>query len=276
MVADVHIKLDGEEVGHQHDAQIVARPGRIGGIEVADLDKQLEGLKAGEKREIKVSVPETHPAEKIRRKEVVIEFALKDIKKLELAEINEEFLADLGFENEKQLRDALREQMEQRINMDVQAAQREQVHKFLLENTKMEIPSRLSDRQAQRVVNRRAVDLMMRGMPQETIKANVEKLSAGAREEAARELKLFFILQKIANNFEVDVNEGELNGQIAMIAAQRGERPEKLKQTMAKDGTLANMYVQMREQKAVDKILESAEITDVDVTSQKKSDEKSE
>lgn len=269
MVADVHIKLGDEVVGHQHDAQIVARPGRIGGIEVADLDKQVEGLKSGEKRDIKVSVPDTHPAEKIRGKEVTIEFALKDIKKLELAEIDDEFLQDLGFENEQQLRDALKEQMVERINMDVKSAQREQVHKYLLDNTNIEIPSRLSDRQAQRVVNRRAVDLMMRGMPEETIRANLEKLQHGAKEEASRELKLFFILQKIANDFGVDVDEGELNGQIAMIAAQRGERPEKLKQTMAKDGTLSNMYVQMREQKAVDKILETAEVSEVDITSKK-------
>jgi hypothetical protein len=50
-------------------------------------------------------------------------------------------------------------------------------------------------------------------------------------------------------------------------------RPEKLKHEMAKDGTLANLYVQMREQKAIDKILESAEIEDVDVVAEKKKDE---
>lgn len=269
LIADVHVKLGDEVVGHQHDAQIVSRPGRIGGIEVADLDTQLRGLKVGEKRDIKVQVPETHPAEKIRGKEVTIELALKDIKKLELAEINEEFLADLGFQNQQELRDALREQMEERIGSDVKAAMREQVHKYLLDNTQIELPSRLSDRQTQRVVNRRAVELMMRGMPQDAITANIEKLQVGAKEEAARELKLFFILQKIANDFGVDVDEAELNGTVAMIAAQRGLRPEKLKQQMAKDGTLQNMYVQLREQKAVDRILETAEVTDVDVMSKK-------
>ena len=46
---------------------------------------------------------------------------------------------------------------------------------------------------------------------------------------------------------------------------QRGARPEKLKQEMAKDGTLSNLYVQMREQKALDKVLETAKIEDVDL-----------
>jgi hypothetical protein len=61
------------------------------------------------------------------------------------------------------------------------------------------------------------------------------------------------------------VDEGELNGRIAMLAAQRGQRPEKLKQQMAKDGTLANMYVQMREQKAVDELLKNAQVEEVEL-----------
>ena len=55
-----------------------------------------------------------------------------------------------------------------------------------------------------------------------------------------------------------------------MLAAQRGVRPEKLKQEMAKDGTLANLYIQLREQKAVDTIIATAEIEDVDVVAEKK------
>jgi trigger factor len=102
-------------------------------------------------------------------------------------------------------------------------------------------------------------------MPQHQVEANIERLRSGAKEEAAKELKLFFILQKIAADQNVDVTEGELNGRIAMLAAQRGMRPEKMKQTMSKDGSLANMYVQMREQKAVDNLLASAQVEEVDV-----------
>src|SRR3712207_7625769 len=76
---------------------------------------------------------------------------------------------------------------------------------------------------------------MMRGMPREQVEANVERLRHGAKDEGIRELKLFFILQKIANDMNVDVDEAELNGRIAMLAAQRGRRPEKMKQEMSKE-----------------------------------------
>jgi trigger factor len=268
LLADVHVKADGNVVTHQHDAQLVARPGRIAGIQVDDLDKQLEGLKPGETRTLKVTAPDTHPNEQLRGKELEVEVALKDLKHLELAEINQAFLEDLGFKDEAELRDALKEQMVERIGYDVQQALREQVSKNLLESIHFDLPAKLSSKQADRVVNRRAIDLMMRGLSREQIEANIEKLRAGADEEAARELKLFFILQKLAADLGVDVDEAELNGRIAMLAAQRGRRPEKLKQDMAKDGSLANLYLQMREQKALDRVLQDATIEEVDVNEQ--------
>jgi trigger factor len=265
LYADVHMKLGEEVVGHQHDAQIVARPGRINGVDINDLDKQLAGLKPGEERTFTVKVPDSHADEKLRGKDVQFEVKLKDLKKLEPAVIDAEFLSDLGFDNEQQLLDALREQMVERITYDVQQSMREQVNQYLVSNVQMELPTRLSDRQAERVVSRRAVDLMMRGVPREQVEANVEKLRSTAKEEAVRELKLFFILQKIATEQNAEVDESELNGRIAMLAAQRGKRPEKLKQEMSKDGTLSELYIQMREQKAVDKLLETAKIEEVEL-----------
>src|SRR5205807_577668 len=100
--------------------------------------------------------------------------------------------------------------------------------------------------------------------------ANIEALRTGAADEAAREMKLFFILQKLAQQENVDVDEGELNGRIAMLAAQSGQRPEKMKQEMSKDGSLLSLYIQMREHKAIDQILGRAQIEEVNVEEEKK------
>ena len=113
-------------ITHAHDTQLVARPGRVAGIQIEDLATQVEGMKSGETRTINVKAPATHASEALRGKDVQIEVGLKDIKALELAEINEDFLESLGFADEKELREALREQMVERITYDVQQAMREQ------------------------------------------------------------------------------------------------------------------------------------------------------
>jgi trigger factor len=265
LVADIHVKLDGNVVTHQHDAQVIVKPGRFAGIQIDDLDVKLQGQKPGEKREFTVSVPESNSNEQIRGKDVVVETDLKDIKKLELAEINQDFLDSLGFTDEKELRAALREQMVERVQYDVQQSMRDQVNNYLLQNVYMDLPTKLSDRQADRVLKRRRIEFLMRGMPEDQADARIEALKETVKDEAVRDLKLFFILQKIAGDFNVDVNEAELNGRIALLAAQSGKRPEKLKQEMSADGSLLSMYVQMREQKAIDKVLETAKIEEVDL-----------
>lgn len=261
--ADVHVKVDGNVIKHQHGAQLVVRPARVAGLQIEDLETQLAGLKPGEEKTITVKIPDDYPDEALRGKDAQIEIALKDIKKMELAEVNEAFLNDLGFTNEKDLREALREQMELKLKDDVQRLMREQVNKYLLDNVHIDLPAKLSDRQADRVVSRRSVDLMMRGMEASEVEANIERLRGPAKEDASRELKLFFILQKVAAQQNVDVDEAELNGRIAMMAAQNDKRPEKLKQEMAADGSLTSLYIQMREQRAVDELLESAQIEEV-------------
>jgi trigger factor len=267
LVADVHIKADGAEVIHQHDAQVIAKPGRFAGIQIDDLDVRLQGMKPGEKREFTVAAPETHQDEKLRGKQVAVDVALKDIKKLELAEINQQFLEGLGFENETELRDALREQMLERVKYDVQQSMRDQINNYLLQNVYIDLPSKLSDKQADRVLQRRRIELLMRGMPEDQADAQIEQLRGSVKEEAVRDLKLFFILQKIATEQNVELSEAELNGRIATLAAQSGRRPEKVKQEMTADGSLMSMFVQMREQKALDKILETAKIEEVDLPS---------
>lgn len=270
LTADIHIKVDGNVVAHQHDAQLIVRPGKIAEILVDDLDKQLAGTKAGEIRTIAAHAPENHPIEQLRGKDVEIEIALKDIKKMELVDVTPEFLHDLGFETEQELRQALREQMEEKINYDVQQAMREQVYRYLLDNTNFELPTSLSEKQTDRIISRRAVDMRMRGIPQEQVEMNIERLRRGAQNEAIRELKLFFVLEKLAKERNVDVDEAELNGRIAMMAVQSGRRPEKLKQEMAKDGSLTAIYLQMREQKAVDQVLAKAQIEEIEIEPEKK------
>ncbi len=267
VTADVHVKINGEVITHQHDAPLVARSGRIAGIYIDDLDKQLAGLEAGQKRDIKAAAPDTHPNDAMRGKEVQIEVAVKDIKSLELPEVNTEFLNNLGFEKEDELRDALREQMQERIASDINHAMREQVNNYLLDRVQIELPAKMSDRQTDRVVRRRMLDMMMRGVDRDQVEAAAERLRTGAREEAARELRLFFILQEIANQQKVDVSEAELNGRITTLAIQHERRPEKMKQDMSRDGTLMDLYIQMREQKAVDAIIAQANVEDIAVES---------
>ena len=62
----------------------------------------------------------------------------------------------------------------------------------------------------------------------------------GESETATRNrLKRFFLLHRLGEHFNIEVSEQEINGRIAAIAAQRNQRPEKLRNELAQAGRLA-------------------------------------
>jgi trigger factor len=264
LTADAYFRHDDKEIMHFTDTQLIAGKVTLGGMTIADTAEQLAGAKVGEQRQWTVHVPADYPIEAIRDKNVLLEITVKDIKKLELPEVDQEFLESLGFENIQELRDALKERLAERIDYDVQQAMREQVAAHLLSSVQIELPARLSERQATRMAGRRAVELMMRGMTREQVMSNFQALKAAAQADAFRELKQFFILQKLAGEQKVEVDEAELNNQVAMLALRQGKRPEKVKHEMAQDGSLQFLYVRLREEKALDNVIAKSEIEEVD------------
>ncbi len=258
IIADVKVK--GEGIDHKVDnAELRVAPGAVAGIPIEDLGEKLAGAKRGQSVEIKTKVPAGHKEESWRDKDVSISFELKEVKRLELPPLTDELAKDFGFDNADAMRSYVGQRAEAQITQERNRLRRQVVSDYLLDNTKMDLPEAFTRRQAVRVLRRQYIDLLQRGVPREQIDQNLEFLEAQAGQTAQRELKLSFILEKIAKAEDISVAEGEVNAWIAQIASQQGRRPERLRQEMDASGTLGEVEVELREQKTLDKLLEMAE-----------------
>jgi hypothetical protein len=106
------------------------------------------------------------------------------------------------------------------------------------------------------------MNLLSRGLSRQQIEEQMEQLRAGSEEQAKQQLKTFFIMDKVAEKLEIEVSEEEINGDIARVAIQRGQRPEKLKEQMERDGSLAQFRLDVRQSKCINKLLETANIAE--------------
>ncbi|HSV27216.1 MAG TPA: hypothetical protein VLH60_04915, partial [Sedimentisphaerales bacterium] len=61
---------------------------------------------------------------------------------------------------------------------------------------------------------------------------------------------------------DISVSEEEINGRVAQLAIQQGRRPEKVREEMVRDGSLASFGIQLREEKCLEKLLASAKIVE--------------
>ena len=70
----------------------------------------------------------------------------------------------------------------------------QQVYRYLLSHTNLELPAKLSQRQMGTVLRRRATELMQRGVPESEIVHQIDALRISSAQQAAVDLRLFFIM----------------------------------------------------------------------------------
>lgn len=263
-----HGIMKGEDGSVFHDIKgcVVQVPttdrGMILGIMVDDFAKQLGRPKAGQTVSIRATGPENHEIEGVRSAKLTVTFAVDRVDRIIPAPVAD-LVQRFGFENEQQLRDTIRTRLGQRVMIEQQAAMRQQVASHLLEKTEVPLPERLTAQQAGRALERQRLEWMYRGVPPQQIEERMAELRAASSAMAADELKLFFILNKAAEELKIQVAEAEINGRIAQLAIERNVRPEQLRQELMARNQVGVVFQQVRDHKTYDAILSKAAVTEV-------------
>ncbi|MEM1353535.1 MAG: trigger factor [Planctomycetota bacterium] len=268
--------LAGEDAGE--DAEVIAEfpgthilvngedkefKGHVAGIVVEALGKKLEGKKPGDELTVSMTGPGGHENEDIKDKPITLKLALTAIHRIEPASI-ETVAERMGLQSEDELNDRVKTMLEQRAEQNQQADLYQQVCDQLVEQVELELPEGITGRQTERVLRRQAMDLVYRGTPESEVEEKMAEMRGESEEAAIKQLKQFFILDKASKDMEVDVDENELNQRIVTMAMQQNRRPDKLRQEMMRQGQIEQLYLQLREQKTLDKIIEQASVTEVE------------
>ena len=264
VLADVVIQVEGAEEPEKLDnTDIYVRAnGHVGSVPVEKLDEALVGMEAGQSRRISVDVPKTYFMEDYRGKKVEIDVEVKEIKWLKPAEVDAAFLERFNAKDEDELKASIREMLENRLEGQAKSDMAEQIYQYLLSNTNFDLPLDVVAQQATTVLQRQYVRLLNQGLAREKIDEQMESLRAGSEEQAKEQLKTFFVIDKVCDKLGIQVDDEEVNGHIAHLAIQRGQRPERLKEQMVRDGSLAQFRLEVRQNKCIDKLLESAKVTE--------------
>lgn len=236
--------------------------GMILGIMVDDFATQIKLPKPGESFTVKTKGPDQHETEAIRGADLTITFQVDRADRI-IPATPESIAERYGLESPDAVKQIVRERIEQRAQVEQQTAMRQQIARYLLDNINFDLPERITAGQAQRNLDRKRLELMHMGHDPATIETHIAELRAASQDSAARELKLFFILERVASEQSVQVTEAEVNARIHQIAVNRQARPEKLRQELISTGRIGNVVQQIKEHKAMDVILNKAKITEV-------------
>ncbi len=262
MYADYRMLVDGETIESEENADLAARDLRLKGVPLEGFGDTLSGKKIGDCVTHEATVPDDHENISLRGKTAQFQVTIREVKRLALPDLDEEFLTAAGFESEETLRETIRLSLESRLDATLKDAMRSQVGQYLLDSTKLDIPEGLSQRQTDRSVARRMIEMYQAGMPEAEVQKQMDDLRASAQAQAVSDLKLFFILERIAEDRNVEVGEEQINGAIAQMARQANKRFDRIRDELSKGDGLFVLYNKLRDQQVLDDLLNEAEITE--------------
>ena len=261
----------GEEFYKDEERSMIVSAGMLILHPTRDESKAMEGVKVGETRTVDGHVGPRHEDVEQRGKDAKFAVTVKEIKRLQLPEVDDEFASQVGAESVDDLRERVRDNAVATKADQARDANRENVRAWLIENTTLELPAEMLDRQKERSLVQRKIRMLRQGVPEAVVLEQEEDLKKAVAEQVERDLKLSFIVERIADAEDISTNEEEINGIVSAIAQQSNRRFARMREEMDQDGRLELLAADVLERKVLDEL-----IKDADFTAAKKSEEMAE
>lgn len=223
----------------------------------------MVGVRADDVRRLDVVISDEAPNASLRGRKIQAEFVVKDLKRLRLPELNAEFLQQIGYDSEVQLRDALYSVLRRRLEYEQRRVARQQLMAQLLQSVRIDLPQDLVKRQVQSTLRRRVLELQNAGLSDDEIRRRQVELHQQSITVTQQSLREHFVLAKIAEAEELKVTPQDVDNQIELMAIQSEESPRRVRARLEKQGLLESLEIQILEQLAVDRALEYAQYEDV-------------
>ena len=116
LVIDFHGRTADDNVEHEgmhaHGHHLKLGSGQF----IPGFEDQLKGAKAGEKVEVKVSFPENYGAEELAGRDAIFDVDVQQLREPGEAKIDDDFAKQLGMDDVKALKEAVKEQMQKEID----------------------------------------------------------------------------------------------------------------------------------------------------------------
>lgn len=256
--------IDGVEFegGKGEDHPLIIGSGQF----IPGFEEQLVGVKAGDKKDVKVSFPADYRAEDLAGKDAVFAVTVKGIEGAKDAAVDDELAKKLGMESLDKVKDAVREQIANGYNQ----ASRQRMKRALLdaldETHKFELPPTLVEQEFTQIWGQVEKELAAGGDKVREGKTD-DELKAEYRGISERRVRLGLLLAEIGEKNDIQVTNDEVTKAVVDRARQFPGQEQMVWEYYQKNPeALAELRAPIFEEKVVDYIVEQANVTEKKVS----------
>ena len=234
------------------------------GTFIPGFEKQLIGVKVGDKIEVKVKFPDSYGAAELSGKDVVFDVTVKELKKTVPSAIDDELAKKVGMENLEALKKSIREEQESEFNEMSRMILKRALLDELSAAHDFEIPEKLLDREFDTIwkqfEEQRKKD---KDAGQGSEEKTDDEHKKDFREIAERRVRLGLLLSEVGRANNVQISQEDVNSQL-MAEARRhpGREKEVMEHYKNNPEAMEELSAPLYEEKVVNFILEQASITE--------------
>ncbi|MDH3974351.1 MAG: trigger factor [Deltaproteobacteria bacterium] len=250
--------IDGEPIenGKAENSNLEIGSGQF----IPGFEEGMVGMGKGESGDVKAAFPDDYHAKELAGKEALFKVTIKEVKKAELPDLDDEFAKDVG---DYDSLDALKE----RISTDLKAAREEEskrkLHKDLVDaiikENAIEVPESMVKRQAQYKADETRKQMTSYGMPKEEIERNISSMADAIMGDAERQVKSGLLLEAIAEKEGIAVEEEDIDKYFAAMAEKSGRPLDEIRKYFGDKRDYVTTTV--LDNKILDYLLEKAKIS---------------
>jgi trigger factor len=231
----------------------------IGGKDTVEaFTTVLRGAKLGQELKAEVIYPADYGEPKLAGKTVAYNVEVKGIKKRIVPELNDDFAKEMGnFEDLEKLEANIREHIAYRKRRGVESETKDRLMAALTERYPFAVPEAMVQEQIEARLDRGLRALAAQGMSADQMrKLDFSRLRVAQRDGALVEARAAILLDRIAQEENIVINDEELDRELQIAAIQSREPVEALKVRLTEDGGLTRIREQLRREKTASLLYE--------------------
>ena len=261
LTADLKMSEGETQIMARDDFRIPPEAVYLMGVEVKDLQEQLDGLKVGEEKLFNVDVPESFYQKDAAGKNVDIKVVVKKVEESILPELNDELAKKVGFDTIEQVKTRIREGMESEKKQLANAETAKNMVEDLMAKVEMELPEVYVNEQvdSRTRVSKEALENAEESEKEEAQKKFDEAVQ-GALEEVTKNVKRSILLDTIAEKESIEIQESDVMQYIDAMAKQYGMPPEQMLKMVQQQNSMYYIVQDVRDGKVVEFLMKNAEI----------------
>lgn len=261
VIVDFEGFLDGEpfEGGKAENAEIVIGSGSM----IPGFEAGIEGLAAGDEKELDIKFPEEYQSEQLAGKDTTFRIKVNEVLEPKKPALDQAFFEAFGVEEGglDAFRDEVKSNMQKELDSAVKNKIRTQVMDGLVEINDVQLPQALVDQEIDRLRH----DAIHQFGGHDKIDPSVLP-SEMFEEQAKKRVTLGLVVNAIVEQHDIKLDDARVRSRIEEMATSYEEPEQVIQYYYGNEQQLEQIQNLVLEEQVVDAVLEQANVTDTEMS----------